>query len=168
MNIKDQLGQALKDALRQKDETRKSTIRLALAAIKNAEIDANAELDKAAILAILQKEVKSRRETIEAAERAQRQDLILEAQAEIAILEGFLPQPLTTAELEHLVQEAIAATGATTLRDMGDVVKHVIPLVQSRADGKTVSQVVRQFLSSKTGNASIPRSGWSHLRSILA
>ncbi len=148
MNIKDQLGQALKDALRQKDGTRKSTIRLALAAIKNAEIDANAELDKAAILAILQKEVKSRRETIEAAERAQRQDLILEAQAEIAILEGFLPQPLTTAELEHLVQEAIAATGATTPRDMGAVMKHLMPLVQSRADGKTVSQVVRQHLSS--------------------
>lgn len=148
MNIKDQLGQALKDALRQKDGTRKSTIRLALAAIKNAEIDANAELDKAAILAILQKEVKSRRETIEAAERARRQDLILKAQAEIAILEGFLPQPLTTAELEHLVQEAIAATGATTPRDMGAVMKHLMPLVQSRADGKTVSQVVRQHLSS--------------------
>lgn len=147
MSKKDQLSQALKDALRQKDETRKSTIRLALAAIKNAEIDANAELDETAILAILQKEVKSRRETIEAAERAQRQDLLLQAQAEIAILEGFLPQPLTTTELENLVREAIAATGATTPRDMGAVMKHLMPHTQGRADGKTVSQVVRQFLS---------------------
>jgi len=147
MSKKDQLSQALKDALRQKDETRKSTIRLALAAIKNAEIDAKAELDETAILAILQKEVKSRRETIEAAERAQRQDLLLQAQAEIAILEGFLPQPLTTAELENLVREAIAATGATTPREMGAVMKHLMPQTQGRADGKTVSQVVRQFLS---------------------
>lgn len=147
MSLKDQLSQALKDALRQKDETRKSTIRLALAAIKNAEIDANAELDETAILAILQKEVKSRRETIEAAERAQRQDLLLQAQAEIAILEGFLPQPLTTAELEHLVQEAITATGASTLRDMGAVMKHLMPHTQGRADGKTVSQIVQRFLS---------------------
>lgn len=147
MSIKDQLSQALKDALRQKDETRKSTIRLALAAIKNAEIDTNAELDKTAILAILQKEVKSRREMIEAAERAQRQDLIQGAQAEIAILEDFLPQPLSTAELENLVQEAIAATGASSPRDMGAVMKHLMPQTQGRADGKTVSQIVRQFLS---------------------
>ena len=147
MSTKDQLSQALKDALRQKDETRKSTIRLALAAIKNAEIDANAELDEITMLAILQKEVKSRRETIEAAERAQRQDLISQAQAEIAILEGFLPQPLTTAELENLVREAIAATGASSPRDMGAVMQHLKPQTQGRADGKTISQIVRQFLS---------------------
>jgi uncharacterized protein YqeY len=146
MNIKEQLNQALKDALRKKDNTRKSTIRLALAAIKNAEIDANAELDEAALLAILQKEVKSRRETIEAAERAQRQDLIQGAHAEIAILEEYLPQPLTSAELEDLVRAAIAETGATTPRDMGTVMKHLMSQVQGRADGKTVSQVVRQFL----------------------
>ena len=147
MNLKEQLSQALKDALRQKDETRKSTIRLAMAAIKNAEIDTQAELDETAILAILQKEVKSRRETIEAAELARRPDLILGAQAEIAILEGFLPQPFSTAELEKLVQAAIAATGATTPRDMGAVMKHLMPQTQGRADGKTVSQVVRQFLT---------------------
>jgi uncharacterized protein YqeY len=147
MNLKDQLNQALKDALRQKDTVRKSTIRLALAAIKNAEIDANSELDEAALLAILQKEVKSRRETIEAAERAQRQDLIQGAQAEIAILETFLPQPLTAAELEKLVQTAIVETGAASPRDMGTVMKHLMAQVQGRADGKTVSQVVRRFLS---------------------
>ena len=147
MNLKEQLNQALKDALRQKDAVRKSTIRLALAAIKNAEIDANSELDETALLAILQKEVKSRRETIEAAERAQRQDLIQGAQAEIAILESFLPQPLTAAELEELVQTAIIETGATTPRDMGAVMKHLMAQVQGRADGKTVSQVVRRFLS---------------------
>ena len=147
MNTKEKLSQSLKDALRKKDVIRKSTIRLALASIKNAEIDKKDELDEPAIMAILQKEVKSRRETIEAAERGGRADLIAEAQAEIAILEVFLPQPFTMEELEKLVQAAIAETGADSPREMGLVMKHLQPQIQGRADGKTVSQIVRQSLS---------------------
>lgn len=147
MNIKEQLSQSLKEALRQKDEIRKSTIRLAMAAIKNAEIDANAALTEPAIMAILQKEVKSLRETIEAAELAKRPDMIQESQTAIAILEAFLPQPLSTAELEKMVRAAIAQTGATSQRDMGTVMKHLRPQVQGRADGATVSQIVRQCLN---------------------
>ncbi len=91
MNTKEKLSQALKDAMRARDKRRKSAIRLALAAIKNTEIDNKTELDEPDVLAIIQKEVKYRRETIEAAERADRQDLIAEANEEIAILEAFLP-----------------------------------------------------------------------------
>ena len=147
MTTKEKLTQELKDAMRAKDEVRKRVVRLALAAIKNAEINQNAELDEPAVLAILQKEVKSRHETIEGAEQAGRDDLIAEAQAEIAILEAYLPQPFTEAELEALVREAIAETGADSPRQMGQVMQAVIPKVQGRADGKQVSQMVRQLLA---------------------
>ena len=147
MSIKEQLTQGLKDAMRNRDELRKRTFRLAIAEIKNAEIDSRSELDEPAILAILQKEVKIRHETIEAAERAGRDDMIVEAKAEIRVLEEFLPQPLTIQEIEELAQKAIAETGATTPREMGSVMKHLVPEVQGRADGKTVSQIVRKLLN---------------------
>ena len=146
MSIKEQLSQTLKDAMRNRDEIRKRTIRLTMAAIKNAEIDSKSELDETAIWVILQKEVKARRETIEAAEMAGRDDMIDEANTEIAILEEYLPQPLSTQQLEALVKAAINETGATTPREMGVVMKHILPQVQGRADGKTVSQIVRQLL----------------------
>ena len=146
MSIKEQLTQTLKDAMRNRDEIRKRTVRLAIAEIKNAEIDSKSELDEPAVLVILQKEVKARRETIEAAERAGRSDMIEEANAEIAVLEEFLPQPLTDQEIEDLARTAIEATGATSPREMGAVMKHLMPLVQGRADGKTVSQIVRKLL----------------------
>jgi uncharacterized protein YqeY len=147
MNTKEKLSQALKDAMRARDKRRKSAIRLALAAIKNTEIDNKTELDEPDVLAIIQKEVKYRRETIEAAERADRQDLIAEANEEIAILEAFLPQPFTTEELENLARAAISEAGATSPREMGNVMKLLMLQVKGRADGKTVSQIVLQLLS---------------------
>jgi uncharacterized protein YqeY len=148
MNTKEKLSEALKDAMRSRDELRKRTVRMALAAIKNAEIDKNAPLDEPAMLAILQKEVKSRYETIEGAERARREDLITEAQNEIAVLEEFLPQPLSAEELEEIVKAAIAEVGATSPREMGKVMQAVMPKVQGRADGKEVNQIVRCILGS--------------------
>ena len=147
MNKREQLSEALKQALRDRDETRKRTLRLALAAIKNAEIDSKSDLDEPEILAILQKEVKSRRETIEGAEQAGREDLIVEALAEIDVLEEFLPEPLGERELTILAQEVIKEVGATTPKDMGKVMQVIIPRVSGRADGKEVSLVVRQLLS---------------------
>jgi uncharacterized protein YqeY len=149
MNLKESLTQSLKQALRDKDERRKRTIRLALAAIKNAEIDSMSDLDEAGILGILQKEVKSRRETIEGAERAGRDDLIIESLAEIDILEEFLPKPLTQDELLDLVKDAIEEAGASSLGEMGGVMKIIMPKVAGRADGKEVSIIVRQTLSQK-------------------
>jgi len=148
MEIKEKLTQNLKDAMRAKDEIRKRTIRLALASIKNMEIDRKAELEDNEILAILQKEVKSRRETIEGAEQAGREDLIIEAEAEIKILESFLPQQLTPEQLRELVQQAVDEAGAASIRDMGKVMKLLMPKVQGRADGKTVSQIVSTLLTS--------------------
>ena len=147
MDTKSKLTQSLKDAMRAKDELRKRTIRLTMAAIKNAEIDKRSELEEPAVLAILQKEVKSCRETIEGAQRANRPDLIAEAEAEIAILEEYLPQPLTSDELESLAREAVAESGAASPREMGNVMRILIPRVQGRADGKEASQIVRRLLS---------------------
>ena len=148
MDTKDKLTQTLKDAMRAKDELRKRTIRLAIAAIKNAEIDRKADLEEPALLAILQKEVKSRRETIEGAELAGREDLIVEAEAEIAVLETFLPVPFTSEELKELAQDAIKETEAVSPRDMGKVMQFLMPQVQGRADGKAVSQIVQKLLTS--------------------
>ena len=147
MHIKEELNQGLKDAMRARDERRKSAIRLTLAAIKNAEIEAKAELSEPDILAIIQKEVKYRRETWEAAERAGRTEMMAEATEEIKILEKFLPQPLTQQELEEMVRAAIAEAGATSPRERGSVMKLLMGQVKGRADGKTVSQIVRQLLS---------------------
>lgn len=146
MNTKLKLSDELKDALRARDELRKRTLRMALAAIKNVEIDKGSELDEPAILAILQKEVKNRQETIEGALQAKRDDLIVEARAEIAVLEAFLPQALTSNELEKLAREAIAESGATSPREMGNVMRLLMPKIQGRADGKDASQIVQKLL----------------------
>lgn len=148
MNTKEKLTEDLKDAMRARDEVRKRTIRMALAAIKNAEIENQAVLEESSVLAILQKEVKSGYETIEGAEQAGRDDLIAEAKAEIAVLEVFLPQALSTEEIEGIVAETITEVGATSLREMGQVMQAVMPKVRGRADGKEVNQIVRKLLSS--------------------
>ncbi len=147
MNTKEKLSQSLKDAMRAKDDVAKRTIRMAMAAVKNAEIDQQAELEETAVLAILQKEVKMRRETIEGAEQAGRDDLIAEAEAEIIVLEEFLPKGLSPEELEAIVLAAIAEVRATSMREMGQVMQVVMPKVQGRADGKEVNQIVRRLLS---------------------
>jgi uncharacterized protein YqeY len=146
MTTKDQLETALKDAMRAGDEPRKRTLRLVISAVRLAEIDSGTALDKPAILAILQKEIKSRRESIADAERAGRPDFAAQARMEIDILESYLPQPISTAELETLARAAIAEVGATTPRELGQVMKVLMPRIQGRAEGAQVSQVVRQIL----------------------
>ncbi|MCL5428996.1 MAG: GatB/YqeY domain-containing protein [Chloroflexi bacterium] len=146
MAVKNDLEKALKDAMRANDAVRKSTLRVALTAIKEAEVQKMGELDDPAVLAILQKEVKSRQEALAEAEKAGRQDLIENAKAEMKVLEGFLPKSLSQQELETMVQAAIAELGASTPADMGKVMKAVLPKVQGRADGGQVSQLVRSKL----------------------
>lgn len=149
MTTKNDLDIALKAALRAKDDLRKATLRMALAGIKLAEVDKRAELDDAAVIGVLQKEVKSRRESIADAERAKRADLVKAAEAEIVILEEFLPKAMSAAELEALVKETIAEVGASDPGDIGGVMKAVMPKVQGRAEGGQVSQIVRQLLQPK-------------------
>ncbi|NIW50504.1 MAG: GatB/YqeY domain-containing protein, partial [Gammaproteobacteria bacterium] len=112
MNKKDELQQALKDAMKAGNDRKKRVVRMAISSIRNAEIDRQKDLEEPEVLAILQKEIKSRRETIEGAEQSGRDDLIEEALAEIEILESFLPKPLSEAELEALVDETIKEVGA--------------------------------------------------------
>jgi uncharacterized protein YqeY len=146
MNTKTRLEDALKDAMRAHDEQRKRTLRMALSAIRQVEIDKGQTLDDNGVLGILQKEIKSRNESIADAERAARSDLIAANQAEIAILEEFLPQPLSQAELEALVKQAIAESGATSPKEMGQVMKLLMPRLAGRASGDQANQIVRQML----------------------
>ncbi|MFO7583332.1 MAG: GatB/YqeY domain-containing protein [Anaerolineales bacterium] len=146
MDTKTQLNQALKDAMKSGDDTRRTTVRMVLAAIKQVEVDKRIELDEAAVLAILQKEVKSRREALEEAQKANRQDLASAAQAEIDILNTFLPQAMSAEELRELARQAIAETGASNPADMGKVMKAIMPKVAGRAPGDQVSAAVKELL----------------------
>jgi uncharacterized protein YqeY len=147
MNTKEKLTNDLKNALRSKDDLSKRTIRMTLAAIKNAEIDKQTELEEQDVLLIIQKEVKSRTETIEGARRAGRDDLISDAENEMVILEAYLPQALTSEEIESIVVKSISDVGATSMRDIGNVMQAVMPIVRGRADGKEVNHIVRKMLS---------------------
>lgn len=147
MSLKTQLEDALKDALRSGDDLRKRVLRMALAAIKQTEIDKRITLDDAAVMAIVQKEIKSRRESIADAERANRPDLVAASQDEIALLESFLPKALTPLELEDLARQAIAEAGAASPAQMGQVMKLLMPRLQGRASGDAASQAVRKLLA---------------------
>jgi uncharacterized protein YqeY len=148
MDTKANLNQALKDAMKSGDETRKRTVRMVLAAIKQVEVDKRIELDEAAVIAILQKESKTRRESLEEAKKADRQDLVAAAQAEIDILNTFLPQSMSGEELRELARQAISETGASGPADMGKVMKAMLPKVAGRAPGDQVSAAVRELLTS--------------------
>lgn len=146
MDLKNQLETALKDAMRAQDDLRKRTLRMALAAIHLAEIESKQALDDQAVMTALQKEVKSRQEAIEEARKANRPELAAAAQAEIEVLQGYLPRPLSAEELEELVHEAIAEAGATSAREMGQVMKILMPRLQGRATGGEANQVLRRLL----------------------
>ena len=146
MDIKSTFQSDLKDAMRSGDETRKSTLRMALSAMKLAEVEKNAQMDEAAYLAVIQKEIKARRESIADAEKANRPELIIQAEAEIAILQAYLPAALSEEELENLAKDAIAEVGATSVREMGQVMKILMPRLKGRATGEQASQVVRRLL----------------------
>lgn len=146
MNTKKQLEDALKDAMRAKDDVRKRTIRLTLSDIKLAEVEKKRELDNAEVLAIIQKGVKERQDVIEESKRAQRPDLVANAEAEMAVLEEFLPDQLTSDELEELTRQVIDEVGASSMGDMGQVMKVLIPRLAGRATGQEASQMARKLL----------------------
>jgi len=146
MNIKTQLNESMKGAMKSGDEVRKRTVRMVLAAVKQAEVDKRIELDDTAVLNLIQKEVKNRRESLEEAKKANRSDLIESNEAEIDVLQAFLPEAMPAAELRALVQSAIAETGASSPADMGKVMKTVMPRVAGRAPNDMVSAAVRELL----------------------
>jgi len=146
MTIKTQLNESMKDAMKSGDEVRKRTVRMVLAAVKQAEVDKRTELDDPAVMNIIQKEIKNRRESLEEAKKANRPDLIESNQAEIDVLQVFLPKAMPADELRALVQAAIAETGASGPADMGKVMKTVMPRVAGRAPNDMVSATVRELL----------------------
>lgn len=146
MDMKTELNNAVKESMKSGNEVRKRTIRMALAAIKQVEVDRRVSLDDAAVLSILQKEIKLRKEALDEAKKANRANLAEDAQAEIDVLTVFLPKGLSVEELRVLVQEAITETGAGAPADMGKVMKTLLPKIAGRSPGDQVSAMVRELL----------------------
>jgi hypothetical protein len=140
-----QLQNALKEAMKNRDTQRRDVIRLAQSAIKQVEIDTRKDLTAEEVVSILQKEAKMRRESIDEMVGAGRD--VAEAEAELAILESFMPQQLSRAEIHELAQQIITDVGAESSQDMGKVMGRLMPQVKGRADGNVVNQVVRELLS---------------------
>jgi len=147
MDTKTQLNESVKDAMKSGDELRKRTLRMVLAAVKQAEVDKQTTLDDMAVVALIQKEIKNRREAIEEAKKAERPDLIGDNEAEIKVLEVFLPKAMPAEELRALVSAAIAETGAAGPSDMGKVMKIVMPKVAGRAPNDMISSTVKELLA---------------------
>ena len=146
MNKKQEIQQALTAAMKARDEDTKRTLRLVMSAIKLAEVESGGELDEARVLSILQKEVKTREDIIAESEKAKRPDLVEAAKKEMDILNTFLPRQMAVDELKALAQEAITEAGAASLRDMGEVMKILMPKLRGRASGSDASKAVRELL----------------------
>ena len=149
MTIKTQLNESMKDAMKSGDEVRKRTVRMVLAAVKQVEVDKRTELDDMAVMNLIQKEMKNRRESLEEAKKANRADLVEANEAEMKVLEAFLPKAMPAEELRSLVQAAIDETGASTPADMGKVIKVVMAKVAGGAPNDVVSATVRELLQPK-------------------
>ena len=147
MEIRKELENLLHEAMRNKDELTKNTVRMVLSSIKLAEIETRKPLDDQGIIYVLQKEVKMRKETINELENADRSDLIEKAEAEMKILEKFLPAQLSDEDIKAMAQKVMADVAATTPADMGKVMKNLLPLIKGQAAPDRVSSIVRQLLS---------------------
>jgi uncharacterized protein YqeY len=147
MALRERITEDMKSALRSGQKERLATIRLALAAIKQREVDERITLDDTQVLAVLEKMIKQRREAIVQFESGARADLVAKESAEILVLQEYLPAQMSEAELDALIAEAIAASGAASMKDMGQVMAIVKPKAQGRADMGAVSARVKQRLS---------------------
>lgn len=146
-NLKTSLQEAVKEAMRAQDKPRLNTLRLVQAALKQWEVDKRSELNNEQILSILDKMVSQRRESIKLFEQGGRQDLITKEQAEIAIIQEFLPAPLTEVEVLQLVKQAIEQVGAQSMQDMSKVMALLKPNLQGRADMGVVGGLIKNLLS---------------------
>jgi len=147
MELQHQIEAALKAAMLNRNDTRRDAIRLILAAIKSKAKELRRELTDAEVSQVIAGGIKQRRESVEQYRQGGRADLAGAEQQEIDILQEFLPQPLGPDQLEQLVAQAIAETGAQSLKDLGRVMKQLMPKVAGRADGKELNQIVRRQLA---------------------
>jgi uncharacterized protein YqeY len=148
MTLQDRIESAMRDSMRARDGRRTQTLRMAMSAAHNRQIEVGRPLTDEDYLEILGKQVKQRRESIEAFRSGGREAMADNEEAEAAILAEFLPEPLSSEELESIVRGAIAETGATSPADLGKVMGRVVPQTKGRADGKAVSDLVRRLLGS--------------------
>jgi len=146
MALKERVTEDMKAAMRAGEKERLATVRLLLAAIKQREVDERITLDDGQVLAVIEKMIKQRREAISQFESGGRSDLVAKETAEIGVLQAYLPTQLTAAELDALITEAIAATGAASIKDMGKVMGFVKPKAQGRTDMGALSARIKQKL----------------------
>jgi uncharacterized protein YqeY len=149
METKEKLEIALKEAMRAGDDVRKRSVRMVLAAVRQVEIDKQITLGEAAVLSIIQKEIKTRKESVEEARGANRPDIVAATEAEIVVLQAYLPEAMPADELIAMVEKAISEVDAKLPSDMGKVMKLLLPRVAGRAPGDQVSSAVRQALLNK-------------------
>lgn len=145
--LKTELQDAMKAAMKSGDKDRLGTIRLMMSALKQIEVDERIELDDTRIITILDKMLKQRRESIEQFDKAGRDDLSIIEQAEIAVIQTFMPQALSETEIETIITDAISTTGAASIKDMGKVMGIVKPKMAGRADMGKVSGTIKNLLS---------------------
>ncbi len=147
MALKDQLDADLKAAMKDKDQLKLSTVRMLKSAIKYREIELMKPLDDAGVLGVIGSEIKRRRDSVEQYRQGGREDLAKKEEAEIAVLQAYQPAQLSPEELASVVDAVIARVGAQGPKDMGKVMKELLPEVQGKAEGKTVSELVKQKLA---------------------
>ena len=145
--LKNQITDVLKAAMRAKEMDKLTVIRGLQAAIKHIEVDERIELDDAQVLAVIEKQIKQRKESVKAFEGAGRDDLASKEQAEIEVLSQFLPEAMTEEELDSIIAQTIAAQEATSMKDMGKVMNSLRPLIAGRADPAQVSAKIKAKLS---------------------
>lgn len=146
MSLKTQLKTDLATAMREKDTEKRDTLRMLLAAIKQIEVDEQTTLDEVAVQAVLEKQAKQRRESIDFAEEAGRSELAEKEREELQIIEAYLPRKMSEDEIRAVAAAVIAEVGATGMKDMGRVMGQLMPRLKGNADGAVVSAVVRQLL----------------------
>ena len=146
-DLKTRINEDMKTAMRAKDKERLGVIRLIMAAVKQQEVDTRTTLDDVAVLAVMDKMLKQRRDSISQFQTAGRDDLVQKEQFEVEVLQQYMPEALSDAELEQFIKDAIAASGAQSMKDMGKIMSELRPKVQGRADMAQVSQKVKSLLS---------------------
>ena len=146
MTIKDELTNALKDAMKSQNTIKKNTVRMILANIKNAEIDSGKELDETEVIGVLQKQLKMRNDTLQDAEKIGRQDIIDQTNLEITIIKEFLPEGIDEDQLRKIVAGIISEVGAESMRDMGKVMQKAIPAIAGKASNADISRIIRELL----------------------
>jgi uncharacterized protein YqeY len=147
MSLKEKLSEDLKLSMKEKDTVKKNTVQSMRAAILQIEKDKLITLDEDGVIEVIAKELKKRKDVLPDYEKSGRDDLIADLKREIEIITGYLPSQLSHDELDEIVKNAVSATGASSMKDMGKIMQAVMPQIKGRADGKMVNELAKKYLS---------------------